>query len=283
MNYILLLGVTLFLALGSVFSKLHNRKADAKGVYAYAAMTCFFAMCSFCVIGGTSLSFTMGIMIYAVGFAATFGMGMVCNVLAIRSGSMSLTSLFTSYSLMIPTFFGLIFWGESIGRLFFVGLLLLCISLFLIHFRKGDLEISPKWFMFVLLAFLGNGLCSTVQRMQQIAFEFTYSIEFMIAALAILTLFLGGAAVGSAPRESIETVKKSWYLALGQGATNGLMNLLVMLLNERMAASIMFPVISAGSIIAVFLISRIFFKEHLSKMQLLGSAIGIVSIVCFNI
>ena len=283
MNYLLLLGIVLFIALGSVFGKLHNRKTDEKGIYAFTALTCLFAMCAFILIGGSTLSFTPEIILYAVGFALTYGMSMICNVLAIRWGSMSLTSLFTSYSLLIPTFFGILFWGETIGKCFFYGVILLCVALFMIHFKKGDIAVSLKWFIYVFLAFLGNGLCSTVQRMQQTAFDFTYSVEFMIVALAIVTIFLSIIAVWYAPHESMETVKKTWYYAFGKGATNGLMNYFVMLLNKKMAASIMFPVISAGSIIAVFLISWIFFKERLSKMQILGSAIGIVSIICFNI
>lgn len=65
---------------------------------------------------------------------------------------------------------------------------------------------------------------------------------------------------------------------------NGLTNYGVIKLNEvKFPASIMFPIISAGSIILTFVCSFILFKEKLSKRQLIGASIGVVAIVFFCI
>ena len=76
---------------------------------------------------------------------------------------------------------------------FFIGLGLLAISLFLVNKKNDKCPITPKWLLFVFLSFTGNGLCSTFQKMQQIAFGGAYKNEFMIISLAIV-VFVNGAA-----------------------------------------------------------------------------------------
>ena len=50
-----------------------------------------------------------------------------------------------------------------------------------------------------------------------------------------------------------------------------------------MNASIMFPIISAGGIIGTSLVSVLFYKEKLTKMQYAGLVLGIGAIVLLNI
>lgn len=288
-NALLLLAVVAILAIASVINKLYNKDNDEKGVYAIAAVRTFSAMLVFVVVAlATSpdgrLHFTPEIIGYSVGFAVAFGTCMVCNLLAVRYGSLSLTTLMVSYSLLIPTLYGLLFLGETVKKELIYGILCLVLSLFLIHYKKEGKGFSLKWIIFVLLCFVGNGMCSTVQRMQQISFNNQFSYEFMIIALGILTLFLLGFALGSAPKESVRTIKKGWFWGAVYGVTNGLMNFFVMLLNKnQMPASVMFPIISGGSILLVVAVSRIFFKERLTKMQLAGVGVGILSLVFFNL
>lgn len=49
-----------------------------------------------------------------------------------------------------------------------------------------------------------------------------------------------------------------------------------------MPVSLMFPIISAGGIAATFVISQVFYKEKLSKLQLVGFILGTVSVVLLN-
>ena len=67
------------------------------------------------------------------------------------------------------------------------------------------------------------------------------------------------------------------------GAFNGMVNLFVMILSGLMPVSLMFPIISAGGIVATFIISQVFYKEKLSKLQLIGFVLGTISVVLLNI
>ena len=204
-------------------------------------------------------------------------------VLAVANGSLSLTSLFISYSLMIPTFYGLVFLKDSISFGFIPGLTLLAVSLFLVN--KGDKKarFSFKWIMFVILAFIGNGMCTVIQKMQQVASDGNYKNEFMIVALAIVAVVMFILSMLK-EREEIKTyVKAGWHWALICGLLNGMVNLFVMLLSEKMALSLMFPLISAGGLIVTYAVSRFGYKEKLTKVQFAGFVLGLASVIFLNI
>lgn len=79
-------------------------------------------------------------------------------------------------------------------------------------------------------------------------------------------------------------IKKALPLYAVCGLANGLVNVLVIFLSSgRLPTSILFPFVSAGSIIATFVISIYVFKEKLSKTQWIGFGFGIVSIVFLNL
>lgn len=71
-----------------------------------------------------------------------------------------------------------------------------------------------------------------------------------------------------------------WYIICG--LANGLTNLFVLLL-AKYPASIVFPVISAGGILATALVGILIYKEKLSTMQTIGMILGTASIILLNI
>ena len=105
----------------------------------------------------------------------------------------------------------------------------------------------------------------------------------MIYAMLILAIFSSVISIANARKEAVNEIKKGWYLAFAAGIMNGGVNLLVMILGGRMPVSLMFPLISAGQIIVSYIISRFIYKERVSRLQLVGVAIGVVSIVFFNL
>ena len=62
---------------------------------------------------------------------------------ALMLGSMTLTSLIVSYSVIIPCIYGIVFLKEPISICFVIGLLLLAISLFLVNKGKSGVLRLP--------------------------------------------------------------------------------------------------------------------------------------------
>ena len=135
----------------------------------------------------------------------------------------------------------------------------------------------------MFLAFVGNGCCSAIQKVQQLNFNGLYKNELMIVALGIVTLTLFIISLFTEREYFSISIKKGCTFFLISGLANGLVNYLVLVLSSKMPASVMFPVISAGGIVATALVSIFVYKEKLSKYQIIGLILGTISIIALNL
>ncbi len=284
MNPILLILTILSVSTQGISVKAFGNRTDRKGLYLFSALSRLFGVIFFILTAG-SLSFDRAILPYAIAFSIFYGIGVIFNFLSINCGPLSLTSLITSYSLMLPTGFGLLFLHDPIGTGLIPGLILLLVSLFLINQKANTngAPISIKWGIFVTLAFLGNGGCSIAQSIQQRAFDGAFKNEFMIIALLLFVLVTGILSLCTERKKLLPCIKKGWVPAIVCGVANALMNLLVMVLQNRMPVSVLFPLMSAGGLVLTYFLSRFLYKEKLSKRQLIGFILGVLSVIFLNI
>lgn len=286
MNILLIIFVVISLSTQHIAKKNFSEKMLGTGAITFSALSALVAALFFVFQIKLPLSFDTAILPYAIIFGIGYGSAILCSVLAIACGSLSLTSLITSYSLIIPTLYGMIFLKEKISSFLIIGLLLLMVSLFLINFVKGNNgkeKINLKWLIYVSVAFLGNGICSAAQKVQQVDFGGKYKAEFMVIALFIVVATLLILALFTEKKEVVPSIKKGIVPITICGAANGVTNLLVMILSTRTPASIMYPLVSAGSIILTYLISRFWYREKLSSMQNFGFVLGVLSVVFLNL
>ena len=290
MDVIYLILIIIGISAQHIAKKAYSVKSGGGAALTFSAVSVFCALIFFICISGFKLDFTPEILPYAFGFGLTYATAVLGAFCAIRYGSLSLTSLITSYSLIIPSIYGILFLGEQTGIILYLGLAASMVSLFLANYKKGEEPLSKdesknylKWILFVILAFLGNGICSTVQMVQQKNFDGKYKSEIMIIALATVLVIFSVLAFVKERKEVLPTVKSGGLFMCANGGFNGLVNLLVMLCATKMNASIMYPVISAGGIICTALVSILFYKEKLTKMQYIAFILGIAAIVLLNL
>lgn len=281
LNVFYLVAIIIGISGQSIVKKPYTQKTNGGGVYFFSTVLSVAALLFF-VVTASKLDFDASFIPYSIGFAASYAVATVFMVLSVAYGSLSLTSLFISYSLMIPTFYGLIL-GDPVSKGFIPGIILLVISLFLTNKSDEKAKFSLKWIIFVMLAFVGNGMCSVVQKMQQVASDGKYKNEFMIIALAVVTIFMSLMSLFTERKQIKDYAKSGWHWALICGLLNGIVNLFVMILSERIPVSLMFPLISAGGLIVTYIVSRFFYKEKLSKTQFVGFLFGLAAVVFLNI
>lgn len=285
MSTVVLIATILGVSLQNIVKKAYNVKVGG-GAFAFSASSALIAALFFIISSIGTFEYSNEFLLYSVGFSVFYSMGVAFSVLAIMEGPLSLTSLISSYSLVIPALYGIAFLGDEVDWLLIVGIILLLISLFFVNMeKKDDKKITLKWILFVFLAFVGNGGCSTVQTVQQTALSGQYKNEFMIIALLITSITLFLAAFFTKERETVKmSLKKGfiWYAICG--IANGAVNLFVMMMVSvyKMPASVMFPLISAGGIIITVIVSMTLYKEKLTKYQMLGVLLGIGAIVLLN-
>ncbi len=284
MQYLVLVLLIFTMTLASIFKQRYTDRC-AGGTFFFNFAVALLAMLVFLAVN-RDWNYDLALLPYSAGFATAYVSTSVFTLLAFRCGSFGKTSLIVSFSLLLPTLYGLLFLGEELNAVKIVGLVLLVISLVLTNYEKDDSRVTVRWIVFVILAFVGNGMCSTVQKMEQIAFPDGAGKDlFMIVALAISAgVMLAFTLLLPSERAGIpQAMKKGWLLAILGGISTGLTNYLVTWLNPRIPASILFPVLSAGGIILSFLYSTLLLKERFGRRQTLGFAIGTVSIVLLNL
>lgn len=284
MNALLLLITIFGTSIQGVSTKAYGKKNGGKGCYLYLTISRVAGIILLALTAG-KLSFDRSILPYSLAFGILYSLTAVFNFLAVNSGPLALTSLITSYSLMLPTAYGLIFLRDPISAGFVPGLLLLLISLFLINKKSTDdgVAITPKWIVCVCIMFLTNGGCSIVQSMQQRASQGAFKSEFMIIALLLVVVVTFVLSLLNEREDILPCAKRGWKPAVVCGAANVIVNVLVMVLQGLMPVSVLFPLISAGSLVLTFFLARFLYKEKLSRVQIVGYIFGTLSVVFLNI
>ncbi|MBQ4145865.1 MAG: EamA family transporter [Clostridia bacterium] len=281
----LLLLITIFgVSIQGVNVRDYGNRTGGKGRFVFFAISRLAGLLYFIITAG-KLNFNAEILPYTIAFAIFYGACIVFNFLAINSGPLTITSLIISYSLMVPTAYGLIFLHDPISKGFVLGLILLLVSLYLINMKTEEkgVAITKKWIVYATIAFLGNGLCSTVQSMHVRAFEGAYKNEFMIIAYLLVVVF---SLIVSFIKEKDEikiSIQKGWIFALICGVANAVVNYLTMVLQAKMPVSLVFPLMSGGGLVLTYFFSRFLFKEELSKTQNIGYILGVLSVIFLNI
>lgn len=281
---VLLILVILATAFQNVIKKIYGVKADGKGTFIFSSIVCAAAAIFFLLTDSDGFTFNSALIPYSLIFAVGYASITVFSVLALKSGSLALSSLIFSYSLMVPALFGIIYYGEPTSWKLYVGLALLVISLALVNKEEGEVTISLKWIIYVVLAFLGNSLCLVVMQVQNVDFDTKLSSEFMVIALVIVAAAMAIMAAIFETKEIAPAMKKAWYMPILNGAANGFANFMILLLYTiGMSASIVQPVSSAGGIIVTAAISLFIYHEKLSKYQIAGVILGTASVAFLSL
>ena len=287
MKYFLLF-LTALLIVSQKFTQDRYNAKRSSGVFMFSGMISFFAMCFFMAVN-RDWTWSNELILPAIFFGLAYAASTVFVVMAIKCGSLAKTTLITSYSLLVPAFTGLIILSEPLGIPMIVGLVLLVVSLWLTNHQKAvpnapKEKVTLKWIIYLILAFVGNGMCATVQKLtpHYLGDDINQNL-YMIAALGLSTVVLIVASFLTKEEGLKDTLKVGAPLSLLCGLFNGAVNYLVIYLNPFIPASVMFPVLSAGEIILIVPYSLLVRREKFTPAQWGGFAVGIVSVVLLNL
>ncbi|MBR5527699.1 MAG: EamA family transporter [Clostridia bacterium] len=264
----------------------HYGKKQGKGGMFFNAIICLFAMLYFLVTDTGGLHFARGIWIYGIVNSLMYATGFYSAYVAFKIGSFGLTRLFTSFGIIISTFYGIIFLNEPTSALTYISLALILISLALMNYRKEDNDsqkISFKWVIYVLLIVLSNAAITIIGRMQYGIYGDTYKNEFLIISLAgaAISLFVLGAIF---ELDNLKvTIKHGFLYGALAGIFNGINNLLVLVTYNYLPISFTSPLKSGLGIVISFLLSALLYKEKFNRRQLASVFMGILAVVLMNI
>ncbi|WP_411031008.1 EamA family transporter [Spongiimicrobium sp. 3-5] len=220
-------------------------------------------------------------------FLGTVALGLlfilVFNIMAQTSQKIgvSVASVATKMSLVIPVLFGLFLYEEKLGTLKGIGIVLALASVYLASVKEKTISISRNALLLPLLVFIGSGLIDTSIKYLQATYISNNEFPLFSA-----TVFASAASVGAAI-VLINVFRKPLGFSLRNiigGIVLGVPNyfsiyfLLKALNNEALTSASIFTINNVAIVMLSTLLGIVLFKEKISTKNWGGIALAIISI-----
>jgi drug/metabolite transporter (DMT)-like permease len=208
-----------------------------------------------------------------------------------RSG-VTITSLSSKLSVVIPTLFGIIMLHEHLSLAAGIGIGLALVALFLVVMKKGEKTMTAEEekakpsLLIVLLPvfiFFGTGIGDILMKVTETANQ-SSDMSPMIAFIYFVSFIFGIILVvfDLVKRKS----KWQWKSALGGiilGATNFFSTYSIYHAMRVFDNVVLFPIYNIGVVSLTALIGWLFFKEKLSWTNYLGLALAIIAVLLITV
>ncbi len=295
MIYYVLLGVSIILSVAK--SSVYNAYAKTVkptlfstfifngATYTVAALVALVAL----FFSGFKLS--LSTVICAFSYAVIVFSLQTISITAMKLGTMTLTTIFVMYGMLIPSLAGPLFWHEPFGILQGVGIVLMAASLWLLKDGKSEGEksgsVSKKWLILGAVAFFLSGMAGVMEKIHQSTpgKEEKGMFVFVACLFMLLFAFIVSAVTAKSKTNAEGSVKAKTLISFGaiSGAVIGLYCMINLTLAGNLDSMIYFPVANGGAMILSVLVSSTVFKERLNKRKLIGVIVGVLGIVCLSI
>lgn len=282
-HYFLLLLQPFCSAGQGIAQKQYNLRAKSPNVLLFSALTAFAGLLFFLLLSRLELTFDLRLLPYTIVYGISYAAAWAGTVFAVRYGSMALSYMIISCSLVFPTSYGLMR-GEPATPVTLISIVLIFAAIVLVNLKTGGSKdkFSFKWFMWVMIALFANGSCSITQNELKRAFGDSFTNEFMIVSLLIAFIVLLTAARLNS-KSLINDLKLCLPYASANGIANALLHLLTLMLIGNIPNTILYPTSSVLSMLLAFLISYFIYKERFSSAQYIGYGLGAVAVVLLNL
>ena len=259
----------------SSFTKIASTKEKIDGSMDFNALKVGASLLFFLLISFYRMQYHLPTVLFALGYGFGLFFSTLFGYMALMCGSMAITSLIASYSVIIPFLFGIVFLNESVGYMRILGVVLLLVSMYLLKYQSGNVKLSKQWGLYIGITFLCNGICSVIQKLHQMMYPSSYCNEFMVYSLCITFILFWIISICK-KGERITGVK---MYAVVAGILMGIGNYLTLVLSSKVDATVLFPIISIFSMLCNVIVSKIYFKDKFSVMQLVGIFLGVFSVL----
>lgn len=296
MYYFLIFVATLLIGIQFSLSKLYqkNIKQCFITLILFSVIMAFIASIFFLII----CKFEIHLSLFSLMMAGLYAIVTISNnILSIKIMSIGRISIFTVFMMLGPMFlpfiYGLIFLKEvlTIGKT--VGIIIMVIALFLPMVEKKNEYIINKLLFYILCfaVFLSNGADGIITKAHQInnmavnTYEFltiSYIINFILSFIIFFIVFFKSKDK-TAFRNNVNQIIqiKNLLIIIIYSLIIGICGILLFKSAVYLPASVMFPIITGGTIIITSIFGWLFFKEKLTKYILAELILSFIASVCF--
>lgn len=287
LTYLIPLGCSLLFSVQFAFNKKYEgRMGQSLKASAYFCMTMSVAAAALVLaMNRFAFAFSPFSCFMAFLLAADSMLCTVCSLRAMHLGSLSVYTLFLMLGgMLVPSVLGVAFLNETMGLYRKLGFLLIFAALLVPVFdRKSRKKSSGLFFVFCFLLFLLNGANSCITKLHQINAQavdtnsflaMNYAFEFVIAAAFLLCANTGR-------RKSLSLDKKSLLFVGAYALVNAVGSFGLASCAKTLDASLLYPLITGGTILFSALVGFVGFKEKPSAYSAAGMVLAVAATVLY--
>ncbi len=281
MTIVIYLLIILASVTQSAATKLFNRNCSHSAVF-NAIKSCT-ALVLFEMVALFNFTFHLPTVLFGISYGTCLCLSMYAGYQALCRGPMALTSMLVAFSVTMPLIWGITVGNETLKKTQYLALVFLLLAIILTNVDQLQAGRVTKvnygtWLLFVAVTFVCNGICSILQKQHQMLYPESYSNEFMLFAMLLCSVAFSISALKKVSIKELKRIRGKRYGVLS-GAANGTANFLTLMLAGLENASILFPIISAGTILASLFCGRWLFKEKLKSNHYVALVMGIAAVV----
>ncbi|MBS9463114.1 DMT family transporter [Flagellimonas sp. 389] len=221
-------------------------------------------------------------------FLGTLALGMffilIFNLMAKTSqvAGVSVASVATKMSLVMPVIFGVIQYKESLSLLQIIGILLALAAVYFASLKENGIVVSKKILVLPLLVFLGSGIIDISMKYFQenhLQPEEVSIFSAMIFGFAAITgfVFIGSKAIKQPITLNFKNVLGG--IALGIPNYFSIFFLIRALENKALSSAVIFTLNNVAIVMLSTILGILIFKEKMSLKNRAGILLAVISIV----
>ena len=291
MQYLLILGADALLAMCFAFQKKYQSIAGTSAratlifnAFAGLATLVIFSVLNIC--GVYELQFSLFSAVMATLVTSLCLSYMVLGFKLLRAGNMQLYTMFLmTGGMLVPYFFGLAFLDEKFSVLRLFGVVLIVAAVVISN--TGALKPTKGQILMCVAVFILNGFTSVTSKLHQIGTVYnpvnTESFVFIMAIAKIVLCFPIAVILSKKASEKFGSCISATTIILFilTAAADSASSYLQLIGAKSIPAGVLYPLITAGSIILSAIAGMIAFRERPSKNQWLAMIICLAGTCMF--
>lgn len=286
MNYVLVVIATILIAVEISISKWYQAvegPTAEKGLQFNALVGLFMAIL-FWAYAGFKIQFSLYSMIFASCIALFTMSYTLIGFKMLNAGAMSYYSLFLMCGgMLLPYVFGVIFLNEELNWMRIVGVIVITLAIILSNKMGG----IGRWMLLLAVCvFVINGFVSVFSKCHQINTTYPMvDIPIFVMYSGIMKCLLSGIALlcfrMRLHRKIQVCSRKGVALAALFAVASGVGFVFQLIGAAEIPATVLYPMITGGSIVFSTVFGWLFFKEKVSRVTIISTSLCMVGTLLF--
>ncbi|SHK20291.1 Small Multidrug Resistance protein [Hathewaya proteolytica DSM 3090] len=237
-----------------------------------------------CLVGNFNGNITVqGSWLWAIILGVATGilylLGFLLYQSSIKSSGASLSGMFNKMGIIVPMVFSMIVWREFPSALQLCGILLSLSAIIMVNFNFDSGEkssIKPTLLIMFLVVGFGEFSNKLFQKYAMAEMKSHFMLVLFATALII--------SIGLTVNDKNKAMNiKSALCGVAVGVPNMLSTLFLIEALNKLPATVVYPIYSAGSIVIIMATSFVIFGEKLKKKEIIAMVVTLIALSMVNI